>query len=73
MNNLSENILQDLYQNKSNNGYITIDEFVTLYGLSGELIKSELEQLKDDGLIVEHEEGYKISTEGQNAGMTKWI
>jgi ribosomal protein S25 len=59
--------------------YAGREKFITLYdleiktGLSGSLIRPMLEDLKDEILIVEHQEGFQISETGFHFCKTKWV
>ena len=56
-----------------------IEKFITLYdlevktGFSGSQLRSLLEDLKDEILIVEHSEGFQISESGFHFCKKRWI
>ncbi len=73
MQKIAIQILQDLYQKDQSNPFITMSEFEIHHGLTGTEIRSILEDLKDSGLVVEHEEGFQITFTGINYSKTKWV
>jgi predicted transcriptional regulator len=69
---LTLNILHDVYHATSGGGFITMDELETLHGRSGSQLRPSLEDLKEDGLIVEHEEGFQVSRQGRTYCRSMW-
>ena len=70
--NTTERILQDLFHKTSVNS-VPLGELETEFGLSGSELRPILEDLKDEGLIVEHDEGFQISTHGKNFCCRRWV
>lgn len=65
-------ILSEIYSRAGNNGFITMDELETETGLTGVQLRSLLEDLKEELLIVEHPEGFQISDSGMHFCKTRW-
>ncbi len=66
------NILHDIYHETSSGGFITMDSLETLHGRSGSQLRPGLEDLKEAGLIVEHEEGFQVSFQGKAFCRSRW-
>ena len=65
-------IMQDLYQKDKRRPFITMSNFEVELGITGNEIRSILEDLKDSGLVVEHEEGFQITRSGINFSQSRW-
>lgn len=65
-------ILSEIYSKAGNKNFITMDELETETGLSGKEIRSLVEDLKEELLIVEHPEGFQISDNGMHFCKTRW-
>jgi len=72
MNNFANNILNEVYHRTAPGGFVTLDELITVYGRSGTDLRPFLEDLKEDGLIVEHPEGFQVSDHGRNTARSQW-
>lgn len=66
-------ILQDLYQKDSDDPFITMTDFEIELGITGNSIRPLLEDLKELGYVVEHEEGFRITPNGINYCQSRWI
>ena len=73
MEKKTQRILQDLYQRNATSPFITMNDFEIELGISGNEIRPLLEDLKEMGLIVEHEEGFQITDNGVNYCQSRWI
>ena len=49
-----------------------MDSLETLHGRSGSQLRPGLEDLKEAGLIVEHEEGFQVSLQGKAFCRSRW-
>ncbi len=66
-------ILSEIYCRAGNKSFITMDELEIETGLSGQEIRSIVEDLKEELLIVEHPEGFQISHNGMHFCKTRWV
>ncbi len=73
MNIIKLNILQYLFHNTTEHVFTTMYEFEVNFGLSGSELRSLLEDLKDDGFVVENDEGFKISRDGVHFAKSRWV
>lgn len=70
---LAEQLLQDIYQKTSRTKYINMDALMLEFGTTEHRLRPILEDLKDNCLIIEHDEGFQISPQGINYSKTRWI
>ena len=66
-------LLHDIYHNTADGSFVTLDEMETMQGKSGSELRPHLEDLKEAGLINEHEEGFRVSRPGMNYCKTRWV
>lgn len=66
-------ILHEIFHQAGNRKFITLYEMEILTGNSGAELRPILEDLKEEGLVVEHPEGFQISKEGIHFCRSKWI
>jgi DNA-binding GntR family transcriptional regulator len=64
MDVLAKKILNQIYYKTAAGDFITMDELETEFGMSGSLLRPCLEDLKNEILVVEHEEGFQVSRQG---------
>ncbi len=72
MNEIQLRILNEIYHETGNGEFITMGELETVSGLTGAELRPILEDLKDRRMIVEHHEGFQVSTHGLITCKTKW-
>lgn len=65
-------LLSEIYSRAGNKKFITMDELETLTGLNGTGLRSLVEDLKDELLVVEHPEGFQVSDNGMHFCKTHW-
>ena len=65
-------ILSEIYFKTATGDFITMGELETLSGSTGEKLRPLLEDLKEERLIVEHQEGFQVSRHGLIICRTKW-
>lgn len=65
-------ILNEVYFKTNNGDFINIGELETLTGFTGSKLRPIMEDLKQEGLIVEHQEGFQLSRHGLTICRTKW-
>lgn len=65
-------ILNDIYIRTRNGGFMTAREIEINTALAGERLRPILEDLKEEGLIVEHEEGLRIAPGGMHFCRSRW-
>lgn len=66
-------LLDDIYHNTADGGFLTMYSLETMEGKSGSELRPHLEDLKEAGLINEHEEGFRVSRPGLNYCRTRWV
>ncbi len=67
-----DDLLSDIYSKTARGGFVTLDQMETLYGASGSRLRPLLEDLKEEGMIVEHEEGFQVSRPGIDYCRSRW-
>ncbi|HOO71454.1 MAG TPA: hypothetical protein PK926_06805 [Spirochaetota bacterium] len=70
--NRTINLLGDIYNRTRDGSFMTLDELETDQGKSGSQLRPMLEDLKEEGLIVEHEEGFQVSRPGVDFCRSRW-
>ncbi len=65
-------ILQDVYHRTSDGSFMTLGELETQTGRSGSNLRPFLEDLKEAGLVVEHPEGFQVSSTGLLYCRSRW-
>jgi len=73
MNKKHLDLLQYLYNETSLYSFVKLYSLEIEFGMSGQQLRSLLEDLKEEGLVVEAEEGFGISRVGINFGKSKWV
>ncbi|MCL1865526.1 MAG: hypothetical protein FWF73_06925 [Spirochaetes bacterium] len=66
-------ILHEIFHYAGKEKFITLYELEIKTGLSGSQVRSLLEDLKDEILIVEHPEGFKVSDTGFHFCKRRWV
>jgi hypothetical protein len=66
-------ILQHLYHQTSNGGFLSLYQLEIAFGLSGGQLQAVLEDLKEEELVVESPSGFQISRKGILFGRTRWV
>ena len=66
-------LLHDIYHDTAGGSFVTLDELETSQGKSGSELRPHLEDLKEAGLINEHEEGFRVSRPGMHFCKTRWV
>lgn len=65
-------LLSEIYSRAGNKKFVTMDDLETLTGLNGTVLRSLVEDLKDELLVVEHPEGFQVSDNGMHFCKTHW-
>lgn len=66
-------ILQEIFHQAGSKKFITLYEIEVLTGYSGIHLRTVLEDLKEERLILEHPEGFQVSEKGIHFCKSKWI
>jgi predicted TPR repeat methyltransferase len=66
-------ILHEIFHRAGAEKFITLYELETETGLSGAKLRPMLEDLKEESLMVEHQEGFQISENGMHFCKRRWI
>lgn len=69
----TKHLLQDIYHKTADGSFVTLYELETIEGASGSELRPHIEDLKEAGLINEHEEGFRVSRPGVNYCRTRWV
>jgi len=72
MNKTTIDILHYLYYNSSDYDFVSLYQLEVLIGISGGDLRSFLEDLKDQCLVVETDDGFNISRQGRHFGQSRW-
>jgi len=72
MKKLYDNVLSELFHKTADGAFMTMYDLEMEFGETGEKLRSLLEDLKADGLVVEHQEGFQVSIPGINYCKSKW-
>ncbi len=73
MKSIRTDLLQDIFQKTGGGDFLTLYELEVEFGLSGINLRSLLEDLKEENLIVEHPEGFQISEAGRLYCRSRWL
>lgn len=73
MNQTTCNILQDIYHRSATGGFMRVKELERTLGLDGTELRSILEDLKEEKLIVELSEGFQLTPEGRSYCRSRWV
>ena len=65
-------VLSEIYFKTATGDFITMGDLETLSGSSGSELRPVLEDLKEERLIVEHQEGFQVSRHGLIFCKTRW-
>ena len=73
MNKSALDILHYLYDNTTYHSFLTLYQLEVLFGMAAVPLRSLLEDLKVQGLVVETDKGYHISHQGRSFGQSLWV
>jgi len=65
-------ILHEIFHRAGTGKFINLYELETEAGLTGSQLRPMLEDLKEENLIVEHEEGFQVSANGSHFCKRRW-
>jgi predicted TPR repeat methyltransferase len=66
-------LLHEIFYHAGTEKFITLYDLEIKTGLSGMQLRSLLEDLKDEILIVEHHEGFQVSESGFHFCKRRWV
>lgn len=66
-------ILYEIFHRAGTDRFITMYELEVNTGMPGSKLRPIIEDLKEERLIVEHPEGFQLSTRGFDHSRTLWI
>ncbi|PKL39130.1 MAG: hypothetical protein CVV44_09705 [Spirochaetae bacterium HGW-Spirochaetae-1] len=72
MKQQTRDILNYIYHKTNHGFFVTMDALETEFALTGTQLRAILEDLKDEILVVEHDEGFQVSQPGMNYCRTQW-
>ncbi len=72
MENTRLHILHDIFIRTQNGGFITMHEIEVNTALSGSRLRPFLEDLKEEGLVIEHPEGFTVAPGGIHFCRGRW-
>jgi len=72
MQNKNDLVLQELYYKTVSGDFVTIYQLEIELALSGVILRSILEDLKNLCYVVEHKEGFQLTFTGKEKSRSKW-
>lgn len=66
-------ILHYLYDTTTYHRFLTLYQLEIQFGMSAIALRSLLEDLKEQGLVVEVDGGFHISSQGKQFGQSRWL
>ncbi|HNX24446.1 MAG TPA: hypothetical protein PKG60_10390 [Spirochaetota bacterium] len=65
-------ILHEIFHRAGTEKFMTLYDLETETGLSGSQLRPMIEDLKEESLVVEHQEGFQISESGLHFCKSRW-
>ncbi|HSV95973.1 MAG TPA: hypothetical protein VLM75_03455 [Spirochaetota bacterium] len=72
MGNTKLDILHDIFIRTRDGGFASLHEIEVNTALSGSRLRPILEDIKEEGLVIEHPEGFSIAPGGIHFCRSRW-